>query len=180
MAVGDWITVFAVLAALAIGTASLLQTLQMEQRARKQRLVQRVVDWASGVSDALYAHEFEDPMKASPGQMLRVMVRMSSRTIFALRVGSQVFPRKHRVFVVKAGEAHDDLMVALSVWCKRSRKDFPNVPKSVVDRIEAEYTMAEATGASAKDDFGRKYLSALSEALTELVKSAAMLLVELS
>ncbi|MFH1652155.1 MAG: hypothetical protein ABID87_08685 [Chloroflexota bacterium] len=46
MDIGDWITLAAVIVALGIGVASILQTQIMQRRDRKERLLNEIIEWA--------------------------------------------------------------------------------------------------------------------------------------
>jgi hypothetical protein len=50
MEVGDWITLGAVIVALAIGVTSLLQTQRLQKRERKERLLNEIIEWAIDVA----------------------------------------------------------------------------------------------------------------------------------
>ena len=47
---GDWITVGAVIVALGIGVASILQTHRLQKRERRERLLNEIIEWAIDVS----------------------------------------------------------------------------------------------------------------------------------
>lgn len=47
---GDWITLAAVIVALGLGLASLLQTQFLQKRERKERLLNEIIDWATDIS----------------------------------------------------------------------------------------------------------------------------------
>ena len=49
MEVGDWITLAAVVVALAIGVVSLVQTQNLQKRERKERLLNEIIEWATDV-----------------------------------------------------------------------------------------------------------------------------------
>ena len=49
MNIGDWITLSAVVIALALGLASLIQTNCIQKTERKQRLLNEIIDWATDV-----------------------------------------------------------------------------------------------------------------------------------
>lgn len=48
---GDWITLGAVIVALGIGVASLVQTKRLQKRERKERLLNEIIEWAIEVSN---------------------------------------------------------------------------------------------------------------------------------
>ncbi len=47
MEIGDWITLAAVVVALSIGVASIIQTNKLQKRERKERILSEIVDWVS-------------------------------------------------------------------------------------------------------------------------------------
>ena len=49
MDAGDWITLGAVLVALSLGVASLVQTKRLQKRERKERLLNEIIEWVSDV-----------------------------------------------------------------------------------------------------------------------------------
>jgi hypothetical protein len=46
MEVGDWITLAAVIVALGLGVAAILQTQSLQKRERRERLLNEIIDWA--------------------------------------------------------------------------------------------------------------------------------------
>ena len=52
MKVGDWITLAAVIVALVIGVASIIQTQMLQKRERKERLLNEIIEWATEIHTA--------------------------------------------------------------------------------------------------------------------------------
>ncbi len=50
MEISDWITLAAVIVALAIGVTSLLQTQMLQKRERKERLLNEIIEWAIDIN----------------------------------------------------------------------------------------------------------------------------------
>jgi len=51
MEVGDWITLAAVIVALGIGVAAILQTQSLQKKERKERLLNEIIEWAIDVTN---------------------------------------------------------------------------------------------------------------------------------
>jgi hypothetical protein len=60
MEITGWITLAAVIVALGIGVASILQTHRLQERERKERLLNEIIDWAVDVTKGELLMEFAD------------------------------------------------------------------------------------------------------------------------
>jgi len=61
MVIGDWITLSAVIVALGIGVASIVQTQTLQKRERKERLLSEIIVWADDIRKS--SSENIDPSK---------------------------------------------------------------------------------------------------------------------
>jgi hypothetical protein len=59
MDTGDWITLAAVLVALAIGVASILHTQRLQKKERRERLLNEVIEWAIDLTQSTYGRDIK-------------------------------------------------------------------------------------------------------------------------
>ncbi|MFC1914128.1 hypothetical protein ACFLXF_02515 [Chloroflexota bacterium] len=60
MEVGDWITLVAVIVALGIGVASILNTQRLQKQERKERLLNEIIEWAIETTQSKMKGFFKD------------------------------------------------------------------------------------------------------------------------
>ena len=74
---GDWITLAAVVVALGLGVSSLIQTQRLQQRERKERLLNEIIEWAIEIANIAFGWEIRGSLPKGDN-IERTLVRLSN------------------------------------------------------------------------------------------------------
>ena len=103
MEIGDWITLGAVIVALGIGVASILHTRSLQQKERRERELNEILEWAIGISTCVFSVPYTMPLedikaRQDENVLERIVRRHNLTTYTNLRLKYQTLAKKYIYF----------------------------------------------------------------------------------
>lgn len=155
MNIGYWITLGAVLVALGIGVASILQTQRLQRKERKERLLNEIIDWAEGLASCHYSLKIHGSNTA--GELLQKHRYYASKQTY-IKKSVEIFENRelsyalsnilndesslHKLIVGLSELDRIDIDVEGKELLKGSEKDLGILAKLALEQAELSVTAA--------------------------------------
>jgi len=175
MSISDWITLSAVVVALGIGVASLLQTQRLQKRERKERLLGEIIEWAEYIKNASVTPDFSGSQKVRDANILMRYGTSFSKALSIETIIRRSFQKELFVDFLSVIDALPKFMYISQYSTLQTLPSEQGFPKNAIDEIKNEINNQKPV-----EDLFTKYATELTQAVNALLRKANIIKSELA